>query len=102
MMNTLSGGRIKLSLSAQSNLSRSTERKSSRLIHSSPSKDSAWLLREAHKPALADAIWVLLGPDVLADIPNKTVGMSWTGRGHSFNESHCLADLHTDASQPVD
>ena len=64
--------------------------------------DYSLLLREAHKPALADAIWVLLGPDVLADIPNKTVGMSWTGRGHSFNESHCLADLHTDASQPVD
>ena len=27
----------------------------------------------------------------------KTVDMSWTG-GHSFNESHGLADLHTDAS----
>ncbi len=60
--------------------------------------ESSLLLLEAHKPALADAIWVLLGPDVQADIPNKTVGMSWTGRGHSFNESHGLTDLHTDAS----
>ena len=30
--------------------------------------DSSLLLREAHKPALADAIWVLLGPDVQADV----------------------------------
>ena len=33
--------------------------------------DSSLLLREAHKPALADAIWVLLGPDVQADVPNE-------------------------------
>ena len=44
VMNTLSGGRTKLSLSAQSHLSRSTERKS-RLIHSSSSKDSSVLHR---------------------------------------------------------
>ena len=91
MLNTPSGGRTKLSLSAQSNLSRSTERKS-RLIHSSSSKDSSlmyrhkmsyvgFLFREAHKPDLADAIWVLIGPDVRAAIPNKTVGMYWTGEG---------------------
>ena len=33
--------------------------------------DSSLLLRETHKPALADAIWVLLGPDVQADVPKK-------------------------------
>ena len=33
--------------------------------------DSSLLLRESHKPAFADAIWVLLGPDVQADVPNK-------------------------------
>ena len=33
--------------------------------------DSSLLLREAHKPALDDAIWVLLGPDVQADVPNE-------------------------------
>ena len=32
--------------------------------------DSSILLREAHKPALADAIWRLIGPDVPADIPD--------------------------------
>ncbi len=47
--------------------------------------DPSLLFREAHKPDLADAIWVLIGPDVRADIPNKTVGMYWTGRGHSCN-----------------
>ena len=29
------------------------------------------LLREAHKPALADAILVLIGPDVQADVPHE-------------------------------
>ena len=33
--------------------------------------DSSLLLREAHKPALVDAIWVLLGPAVQADVPNE-------------------------------
>ena len=33
--------------------------------------DSSLLLREAHRLALADAIWVLLGPDVQADVTNK-------------------------------
>ena len=33
--------------------------------------DSSLLLREAHKPAVADAIWVLLGADIHADVPNK-------------------------------
>ena len=42
VMNTSSGGRTMLSLSAQSHLSRSTERKS-RSIHSSSSKDSSLL-----------------------------------------------------------
>ena len=102
------GGRTKLSLSAKSRLSRSTERKP-RLIHSSSSMDSSLLhqtsdelesafkyelcsyppalfdssllLSEAHKPALADDIWVLLGPDVQADVPNKGVDMYWTGGG---------------------
>ena len=31
---------------------------------------SSLLLREAHKPALADAIWRLIGPDVPADVPD--------------------------------
>lgn len=33
--------------------------------------ESPLLLREAHKPALADAIWDLCGPDVPADIPDN-------------------------------
>ena len=32
--------------------------------------DSSLLLREAHKPALADAISHLIGPDVPADVPD--------------------------------
>ena len=32
--------------------------------------DSSLLLREAHKPALADAIWRLIGPDVPTDVPD--------------------------------
>ena len=39
--------------------------------YSSALFDSSLLLWDAHKPALADAIWVLLGPDVQADVPNK-------------------------------
>ena len=32
--------------------------------------DASLLLREAHKPALTDAIWRLIGPDVPADVPD--------------------------------
>ena len=32
--------------------------------------DSSLLLREAHKPALANAIWRLIGPGVPADVPD--------------------------------
>ena len=31
--------------------------------------DASLLLREAHTPALADAMWRLIGPDVPADVP---------------------------------
>ena len=68
--------------------------------YSSALIDFSLLLREAHTPALADAIWGFLGPDVQADVPNKDSRLDGRGGGgwHSFNESHDLADLHTYAS----
>ena len=68
--------------------------------YSSALFDSTLLLREAHKPALADVIWVLLGPDVQADVPNKASRCLGRGGGHSFNESHDLEDLQMHR-QPV-
>ena len=61
--------------------------------------DSSLPLQEAHKPALADTIWVLLGSDVQADVPNKDSRYVLDGVGgtHSTNLNG-LADLHTDAS----
>ena len=53
---------------------------------------SSLLLREASSGFFLDLMFKLMSQV-------KTVDMSWTGGGgHSFNESHGLADLHTDAS----
>ena len=56
--------------------------------YSSALFDSSLMLLEAHKPALTDAIWVLLGPDVQADVPTKDSRYVLDGGGggtHSTN-----------------
>ena len=59
--------------------------------------DSSLSLREAHKPALADATWRLIGCDVPADIPYD--GSRYVVDGGALIQSipwYC--GLHTDAS----
>ena len=62
--------------------------------------NSSLLLREAHKPALADAICLLLASDLETNVRNKDSRyvLDGGGGGHSFSESHGLADIHTYAS----
>ena len=70
--------------------------------YSSALFDSSLLLREAHKPALTDAIWVLLGPDVQADVPTKDSRYVLDGGGGTHSTTPVISQIYIQMHrQPV-